>query len=70
MKKILVIDDDVMLLNAVKQTLASRFLVLTAEKGKEAQARLLSSQDIVVVCLRYCCRLPRFCARSQIALLQ
>ena len=38
MKKILVIDDDVMLLNAVKQTLASRFLVLTAEKGKEAQA--------------------------------
>ena len=38
MKKILVIDDDTLLLNAVKLTLQSRFLVLTASQGKEAQA--------------------------------
>ncbi len=38
MMKILVIDDDILLLNAVKQTLQSRYLVLTASQGKEAQA--------------------------------
>jgi two-component system alkaline phosphatase synthesis response regulator PhoP len=38
MKKILVIDDDAMLLKAVKQTLQNHYLVHTAQSGKEAHS--------------------------------